>query len=45
MAPESKNWKVTGKALDAETQEGIQNLLVEVFDQDKNLEERLGSAI
>jgi len=45
MSTESKNWKVIGKVLDAETQEGIQNLLVEVFDQDRSLEERLGSTI
>ncbi len=45
MITKAKNWKISDKVIDAETQEGTQNLLVEMFDHDKSLEERLGSAI
>lgn len=45
MPAESKSWKVTGKVLESDTREAIRNLLVEVFDQDQSIEERLGSAI
>ena len=45
MPAESKSWKVTGKVLESDTREPIRNLLVEVFDQDQSIEERLGSAI
>ena len=39
------NWIVRGEVLEARTREGLPDLLVEVFDQDKSLQERLGSAV
>ena len=41
----SKNFKVFGRALNKETQQGIPGLLVEVLDKDDTLDDRLGSTI
>lgn len=40
-----KIWTVSGRVLDADTEQGQAGLLVEAFDQDKSIDERLGSVI
>jgi len=38
-----KIWTVSGKVFDAGTEQGVAGVLVEAFDQDNSIEERLGS--
>lgn len=42
---QSNNFKVFGRALNRETQQGIAGLLVEVLDKDDTVDDRLGSTI
>ncbi len=45
MANNPAAWRVEGKVLDAENHQGQADLLVEVFDQGRSLDNRLGSAL
>lgn len=45
MSTESIYWWVSGEVLDHELRIGIPGLYVELFDQDKNIDQRLGSAM